>query len=79
MKAVKGPQRKDPKKKKKKKKDKMSDIDEIKENVQKLLNNGKNNKALKLLLEDPPVTSKDQDIKVCQVSLSSRRAVTFFQ
>jgi hypothetical protein len=42
----------------------MGDIDEIEGEVRKLMNNGKNNKALKVLLEDPPVTSKDKDLKV---------------
>ena len=42
----------------------MSDFEEVESTVQKFLNGGKNNKALKFLLEDPPVASKDKDLKV---------------
>ncbi len=42
----------------------MGEIEEVEAEVRKFLNGGKNNKALKFLLDDPPVTSKDKDLKV---------------
>ena len=51
----------------------MGDIEEVEAEVRKFLNGGKNNKALKFLLEDPPVTSKDKDLKVRFLVLKSRR------
>eukprot|EP00938_MAST-03A_sp_MAST-3A-sp1_P005275 g5275.t1 len=41
----------------------MGEIEEVEAEVRKFLNGGKNNKALKFLLDDPPVTSKDKDLK----------------
>lgn len=51
----------------------MGEIEEVEAEVRKFLNGGKNNKALKFLLEDPPVTSKDKDLKVRFLVLKSRR------
>ena len=60
----------------------MGDIEEIEAEVRKFLNGGKNNKALKFLLEDPPVTSKDKDLKVrfsrFKKSTFSRVHISFF-
>ena len=60
----------------------MGDIEEVEAEVRKFLNGGKNNKALKFLLEDPPVTSKDKDLKVRSLVLKkstfSRAYISFF-
>lgn len=56
----------------------MSDFEEVESTVQKFLNGGKNNKALKFLLEDPPVASKDKDLKVRLDSTPRAQDLFFF-
>lgn len=40
------------------------DIDEIEKKVSSMLSKGKNNGTIKFLLEDPPIHSKDDGVKV---------------